>query len=146
MSDESQKKEEHFKGKVALKGVIEHAGTVLLMRDVRETREIWEIPGGRMNLNESPREALARELKEELGVECDVHEAVYITQFWQHSDQAHALMIAFRATLADPEAVFSLEASEVAEVVWCTLEEALQRELFPEYRATLEAHMSRYDL
>lgn len=135
--------EEHFVGKVALKAVLEHEGKVLLLRDPREKQEIWEIPGGRMNVGEVPEEALQRELKEELGVDCVVHEVVYVAQFWQHSDNAKALMIAFRATLADPTAPFTLEADEVAEIAWCSAVEALQRELFPEYRATLEAYLLR---
>ncbi len=36
------------------------------MRDPREsdTNHIWELPGGRMNIGEEPKAALARELKE----------------------------------------------------------------------------------
>ena len=133
--------EKHFVGKVALKAVLEHEGKVLLLRDPREKQEIWEIPGGRMNVGEVPEEALQRELKEELGVECEVHEVVYVAQFWQHSDNAQALMIAFRATLVDQTASLTLQPSEVAEVVWCTPLEALERELFPVYRDTLEAYI-----
>ena len=136
-------KEEHFVGKVALKAVLEHEGKVLLLRDPRMDREVWELPGGRMNVGEVPEEALQRELKEELGVDCVVHEVVHLAQFLQGNENTQAFMVAFRATLADPTAQFTLESSEVAEIARCTVEEALQRELFPEYRATLAVYQSK---
>jgi 8-oxo-dGTP pyrophosphatase MutT (NUDIX family) len=48
---------------VAVKGVLIRDGKVILLRNDRDE---WELPGGKLELSESPEQALAREVKEEL--------------------------------------------------------------------------------
>lgn len=51
--------------------VIEHQGKILACRRLSDKTEggKWEFPGGKIEPGEHPREALARELREELGLE-----------------------------------------------------------------------------
>ena len=48
---------------VSVKGVIVRKGAVLLLENRREE---WELPGGKLELQESPEACLAREIEEEL--------------------------------------------------------------------------------
>ena len=54
--------------------VIFEKGKVLVTQRNEDSfqRLLWEFPGGKVRANEEPREALQRELREELGVEANV--------------------------------------------------------------------------
>ena len=53
----------------SVKGVLlDDAGVVLLENERRE----WELPGGKLEVRESPEECLAREIREELSLEVEV--------------------------------------------------------------------------
>jgi 8-oxo-dGTP pyrophosphatase MutT (NUDIX family) len=51
---------------VSVKGVVIRDGKVILLRNERDE---WELPGGKLELTESPEQCLAREIAEELGLE-----------------------------------------------------------------------------
>jgi 8-oxo-dGTP diphosphatase len=76
--------------------VIEHGRVLLTQRKAgTHLAGAWEFPGGKVKPGEDPREALARELAEELGIETTVHEVLEVT-FHRYSERA-VLLIFYRA-------------------------------------------------
>jgi len=126
----------HFDGKVAQKAVIVRDGKVLVIRDPREEKIIWEIPGGRMNEGEDPRAGLAREIKEELGINCIIGSIIHLTQYFHQSEGRNALMIAYEATIPE-NAVLSFADGEICEARWITKDDMADLEFFIEYKDTL---------
>jgi 8-oxo-dGTP pyrophosphatase MutT (NUDIX family) len=49
---------------VSVKGVVVHDGRVLLLKNDRDE---WELPGGRIEIGETPEDCVAREIAEESG-------------------------------------------------------------------------------
>lgn len=131
----------HFKGKIAQKVIVEHDNKILLVQDPRESRNIWELPGGRMNIEEDPREAIQREFYEEMGTEITTERVIHMEQFIQGNEKARAFVIVYAATLNDPAKDFSLSDEEVSEVVWVPKETVLDYEMYPEYKRALEIYL-----
>ncbi|RSN19923.1 NUDIX hydrolase [Amycolatopsis sp. WAC 01416] len=61
---------------VSIKGVVVRAGRVLLLHNERDE---WELPGGRLELGETPEECVTREIHEETRISVD---AVEILDSW----------------------------------------------------------------
>ena len=94
---------------------------------------MWEFPGGKIEINESPRDALKRELKEELGIE-----VLSLCPLTMHPhDYSHA-KVDLDTFLVDR---WSGEAfgREGQKTCWVTPEEALEYELLAGAYPLLEA-------
>lgn len=60
---------------VTVKGVVVYNQRLLLLKKIKPSKDnygYWELPGGGMEYNESPNEAVKREIMEETGLEVDV--------------------------------------------------------------------------
>jgi mutator protein MutT len=84
-------------------GIIEQDGRVLICQ--RQSGRIfagkWEFPGGKMRPSETPRQALARELREELGTSPKIGELVQMVRH-RYAEMSEPVQISFlRAALEE---------------------------------------------
>jgi mutator protein MutT len=85
-------------------GIIEQDGRVLICQRpaTRAFGGKWEFPGGKMRSSETPRQALDRELREELGVAPGIRDLAQIVRY-QYAQMNEAVHISFfYAELKDP--------------------------------------------
>ena len=108
-------------------GVLTRGESFLIARRRRgkSLAGFWEFPGGKLEDNETPEQALVRELKEEFSI--DVRVGDYIGQAEYDYEHISIELIAYRASIQTGD--FQLTDHDAIE--WVTLEEATGYKLAP---------------
>lgn len=116
-------------------GVVQNnRGEVLLVEHVFHVPDAWGLPGGWMDRDEAPTEALRRELREEMGLQVDVLDPLLIAP----GEHRTHLDIAF---LCRAENSVQHLCAELLDYRWVTLDELPP--LPPFHRAAVEAATAR---
>jgi 8-oxo-dGTP diphosphatase len=124
---------------VAAGVLIEH-GRVLLTKRKAGTHlaGAWEFPGGKVQPDEDPRDALARELREELGIDASVEEVLEVT-FHRYEERAVLLLFfAAKRRPGSPEP----RALDVAAFRWAASGELVDAD-FPPADVTILARVRK---
>jgi len=85
---------------VSIKGVIFLDGDVILLKNERNE---FELPGGKLEVHEQPPETLVREIKEELSIDVEIVDA--IDSWLYHIDQeTHVVIITYLCKMCNNNA------------------------------------------
>jgi 8-oxo-dGTP diphosphatase len=97
--------------------VVDRSGRVLCCQRMKGSQAgYWEFAGGKIELGETPKEALARELQEELGIEVEVGDALpVVTYQYPHF---HIELLPFWCKILSGEP----EMREHSQVIWCEVQ------------------------
>lgn len=98
----------HERFRTVVKALITHRGRVLLgKKEVSEDHPIggkWHVLGGHLEKGEQPEEAVKREVKEETGLEVDVHQVVDISTFAWEDGENDSIQIFYHVEADNDEA------------------------------------------
>lgn len=114
---------------------------LLTRRAASPCQGCWDVPGGFIDVDEHPEDALRRELHEELGIEADVRGFVGIYMD-RYGDGDSTLNVFYEASIRSGTI---LPRSDVSEAAWYPLEQLPEPLAFDNGRQALEALRSIID-
>jgi 8-oxo-dGTP diphosphatase len=122
-----------FKPRIEIAAVfIEHQDLILLMhrQDRKSQGNKWGIPGGKVDKNETTRQAAIREIREETGFDISNQSIEDLgTVFIEYNETDHFVYHMFRTTLhGDPGAV-KIDFNEHKGFTWVTPSDGLKMDL-----------------
>lgn len=132
-----EKDAEHFVGQVAQKAIIERDGKVLFVKSHHDER--WDLPGGRLHANEYPVAGLKREVREEIGCECDIETMLTIDQYFHDSAKTPCVFINYVARISDQGEIIIAE-DELSAYCWLDPTELREDMTFPNCSKALEVY------
>lgn len=116
----------------------DEAGRVLLVEPTY--KDVWELPGGLVEIDESPLAACRRELREELGIDLPVHRLLCVD--WRPAELpvTEGLMLVFDGGVldSDQKARITLPDEELRSYAFCSPTEVARR-VSPALRRRIEA-------
>ncbi len=128
---------EAYRFPVSVKGVVIRDGKVILLRNERDE---WELPGGKLELSESPERCLAREIAEELRLDVQTESLI---GSWVYSiiPGVDVLVVTYGCSEASlNEAVMSDEHKELR---WFSLDEIDDLKMPDGYKRSIRAWSAR---
>lgn len=108
-------------------------GEIMLLH--REDEDHWEVPGGKVEEEESPTSAAVREAREEIGVEVELEKPFFSGEF-QHDGEIY-LWHGYIAEIVDGEP--ELEEDRFSELKWFSKDELEEAKLAPNLEMILPA-------
>jgi ADP-ribose pyrophosphatase YjhB (NUDIX family) len=106
----------HLIADISQKALLTRGGRVLLVMDADGD---WELPGGRLDIGETPEEGLRRELREELGLAVEPQSVVSVFPCTSRAGHVHFTVVWLCRAVCDLDAL-AIDGDEVREARWVT--------------------------
>jgi 8-oxo-dGTP pyrophosphatase MutT (NUDIX family) len=131
---------EAFRFPVSVKGVVFRGDQVVLLRNERDE---WELPGGKLEPSESPQVCLAREIAEELRLQVEPR-ALLDTWVYRITSEVRVLIVTYGCSeTVEVEAILSHEHKQLG---WFPLSQVPALPMPEGYKASIRSWAERLGL
>jgi 8-oxo-dGTP diphosphatase len=131
----------HVVGDFGQKALIAKDGKLLMCKGIGD--KYWDLPGGRLHVNEDPTEGLMRELKEELGVDTHIGEPFYSMVWYGAKSGLPRIFVVYLVELVDPGAVLTIPEDELEAIAWIGKDELETAGPSPDWLPVLHKFFNR---
>lgn len=118
---------------ISIKGVLVKNGQILL---VKNERNEWELPGGRIEIGESPEQCLKREMYEELKIDIKILNIIG-TRLFEVIQEQYVFLVAFLCEMAEENETIEISEEHI-DYKWFKVEKLPRNQLPKEYIELIE--------
>lgn len=93
----------NFAGQATMKAILGYKDGYVLVR--QEGDDKWILPGGRLDFGETPDECLIREVKEEIGVDCEIEKIISVDAYQGKVGKVAKLFVFYLAKVQENQEV-----------------------------------------
>ena len=124
---------------ISVKGIVVIDGQVVLLRNERDE---WELPGGRVEPGESERDALVREVNEELGLVVDVRSERIDRYEFSPVPGRVVTIVTYPCEVSDADSPMVVSDEHVGVAMFAPAAVARLPDLPPGYRRSILRHLA----
>ena len=122
---------------IGVKAIIEKDNKILLLKRSEKYEHLsnaWDIPGGRINFGEEPKEGLKREIEEETGLQLKEIKQILDASTVFKNEEKHIVRITYLCTVEEGDPILS---NEHTQIEWIPKERTDAREIVATIEKTL---------
>lgn len=115
---------------------------VLTMQYCYGNQDVYNFPGGNLELGEYLNEALAREMEEELGIKVEVGELILIGEVHFSEQKKQTLHLLFDGKIIEGTPILNPKETSALAIKWLPIEELLEVNLYPNVSNKIQEYLA----
>lgn len=114
---------------------------VLTMQYNYSGQEVYNLPGGNLELGEHLNDALAREMQEELGIEVSVGEMVLVGEVYFSARKKHTLHLLFEGKITAGVPILNPKETSALAIKWLAINDLENVNLYPNLSKSIKYYL-----